>query len=109
MPWHIDDSLLRAFESEFGPNCMITVRQGVLTLSEPMKSLKADLEVNRIVNNDNPIDKWCLTNIEIKTDINGNIQPIKGVDATQRIDGGMALLDAYIALLNNMDEYLSII
>lgn len=108
-PWHIDDSLLREFKMEFGPNCMLPVRQGVATLSDPMKSLAADLEKKLIVYDNNPIDQWCLYNVEVKTDVNANIQPVKKADQTQRIDGAMSLIDAYIALLNKMDEYLSIV
>ena len=94
---------------EFGPNCMLPVRQGVATLSDPMKSLAADLEKKLIVYDNNPIDQWCLYNVEVKTDVNANIQPVKKADQTQRIDGAMSLIDAYIALLNKMDEYLSIV
>lgn len=108
-PWHIDDSLLREFRSAFGDNCMIPVRQGVATLSGPMKELKAELEMNNIVYDNNPIDKWCLANTQVKTDINGNIQPIKGVDSRNRIDGTMALIDGYVVLKNKYDEYTSLI
>jgi phage terminase large subunit-like protein len=88
---------------------MIPVRQGVLTLSQPMKELKADLQAGLIVYNNNPIDKWCLANTAIKTDINGNIQPIKGLDERNRIDGTMALIDAYVVLKDKFDEYQSLI
>ena len=47
--------------------------------------------------------------MEVVTDINGNIQPVKGLDARNRIDGGMALIDGYIVLKNKYDEYLSVI
>ncbi len=108
-PWHIDDSLLTEFKSEFGEKSMIPVRQGVITLSQPMKELKADLQAKKIVYNDNPIDKWCFYNTYVKTDVNGNIQPIKGTDTRQRIDGTLALIDAYKILQDKMLEYQSII
>lgn len=108
-PWHIDDSLLREFKYEFGETCMIPVRQGVKTLSQPMKELKADLQAKLIVYDNNPIDKWCLANTAIKTDVNGNIQPVKGLDARNRIDGTMALLDAYVVLKDKWDVYSSMI
>lgn len=108
-PWHVDDSLLKAFENEFGKNAMIKVRQGIYTLSAPMKELKADLDAKKIIYNNNPIDKWCLSNTEIKTDINGNIQPIKGVDRRKRIDGAVALIIAYVVLKDKMNEYESMI
>ena len=108
-PWHIDDSLLREFESAFGPNVMVPVRQGVATLSSPMKDLRAELGAHNIVYNNNPIDKWCMANTVIKTDINGNIQPVKGMDSRNRIDGTMALIDGYVVLRDKYDEYQSLI
>ena len=67
-PWHIDDTLLREFKQEFGERCMIPVRQGSLTLSAPMKELKADLAAGRIVHNNNPVLQMCLTNTEVLAD-----------------------------------------
>lgn len=106
-PWHVDDSLLREFKAEFGELAMIPVRQGVITLSQPMKDTKADLEANRIVF-DNPIDQWCFINTHVKTDVNGNIQPIKSADRTQRIDGTAAFLDAYTVLCDKKGEYINL-
>ena len=106
-PWHIDDSLLGEFKAEFGERAMIPVRQGVITLSQPMKDTKADLQVKRVVY-DNPIDQWCLINTNIKTDVNGNIQPVKSSDRTQRIDGTAAYIDAYKVLQDKMNEYINL-
>lgn len=107
-PWHIDDTLLREFQMEFGKNSMIPIRQGVYTLSQPMKDLAADFKARNIVYNNNPIDKWCLINTNVKTDINGNIQPVKGLDPRQRIDGTIALLCAYTVLQNKKDKYIEL-
>lgn len=104
-PWHIDDSLLARFKAEFGERCMIPVRQGVLTLSQPMKDLKADLGAGLVVDNNNPVDKWCLVNTEVRADINGNVQPVKTTDGRRRIDGTVALLCAYKVLQDKRDEY----
>ena len=94
-PWHIDDSLLREFEAAFGKSAMIPIRQGVATLSQPMKELKADLSAKKVVYDNNPIDKMCLANTAVRTDINGNIQPVKTDDPRKRIDGTMALVDVF--------------
>lgn len=107
-PWHISDDLIREFQAEFGKNAMIPVRQGTITLSDPMKNLAADFKAKRIVYNNNPIMKWCLINTEIKTDINGNIQPVKGLDARKRIDGVAALIDAYKVLQDKRDQYINL-
>lgn len=107
-PWHIDDTLLREFKAEFGQNSMIPIRQGAITLSEPMKNLAADFKAHKIIYNNNPVDKWCLVNTEIKTDVNGNIQPVKSLDVRRRIDGTVALLCAYTALQNKKDQYINL-
>ena len=107
-PWHIDDTLLREFKAEFGPNSMVPVRQGPLTLSQPMKDLRADFQGHRIIYDDNPIDKWCLANTQIKTDVNGNIQPVKALDSRNRIDGTVALLCAYTVLRDKKDLYINL-
>lgn len=108
-PWHIDDSLLRDFKAEFGPNTMIPVRQGVATMSGPLKELKADLKAHRIVHNSNPIDMWMMANAEVKADINANIQLVKGLDNRKRIDGLIALACGYIVLKDKYNEYINVI
>lgn len=105
-PWHIDDTLLAQFRAEFGDKCMIPVRQGVYTMSRPMKDLAADFAEGNVIYDNNPIDKWCLFNTEVKTDINGNIQPVKKTDRTQRIDGSVALICGYIVLQDNKDKFI---
>jgi len=91
----------------FGKSCMIPVIQGKKTLSTPMYKLGADLEANRIIYNDNPIDKWCMCNTAIEIDKNQNIQPCKTNNQRRRIDGLAALLDAYVILQDKYDEYQS--
>ena len=108
-PWHIDDSLLERFKQEFGSSVMIPVRQGVATLSQPMKELAAEYQAHRVIYNNNPIDKYCLVNTYTKADINGNIQPDKGASQTKRIDGTAAQLDAFVVYLNKKDEFESLL
>ena len=91
--------------SEFGGKAMLPVRQGKQTLSNPMKELKADFGAKRIIYNNNPVLKWCLTNVNVETDKNGNIQPHKGKNQRARIDFFAALLDAYVVYQDHMDEY----
>lgn len=88
---------------------MIPCRQGAQTLSLPMQKLGADLQAKRIVYNNNPILKWCLTNTGVQTDRNGNITPVKNQAAKQRIDGMASLLDAYVGLNEKYNEFLNAI
>jgi len=66
--------------------------QGAKTLSLPMQMLGVDLKANRVIYNNNPVLKWCLTNTGIQTDRNGNIVPVKNQSPKQRIDGTASLL-----------------
>lgn len=93
----------------FGKQAMIPVIQGKKTLSSPMKKLGADLEANLIVYNNNPIDKWCLSNMAIDMDKNLNIQPCKTNNQRRRIDGAAALLNAYVVLQDKLQEYQTLI
>lgn len=94
--------------SYFGKNAMIPVPQGKKTLSAPMHQLGADLKAKKVVYNNNPIDKWCLSNTTVDMDRNGNIQPVKG-KTRQRIDGTAALLNCYVVLLDKMSDYQNMI
>lgn len=107
-PWHIDDTLLREFKAEFGEQSMIPVRQGTITLSQPMKDIAADFKAHRIVYDDNPILRWNLINTQTKVDVNGNIQPVKGLDSRKRIDGVVATLCAYKVLQDKKDSYINL-
>ena len=89
---------------ELGFN-MEKVRQGIYSLSEPMKQLEADLK-NKLINYDNhPILKWCLSNTQAKVDLNGNIQPSKLNSKYKRIDGTVALIIAYAVLNRYKIDY----
>jgi phage terminase large subunit-like protein len=84
---------------------MERVIQGAKTLSLPMQQLGADLELKKVIYNDNPILKWCLSNTGVHTDRNNNIVPVKNQSAKRRIDGTASLLNAYVILLNRYNEF----
>jgi phage terminase large subunit-like protein len=84
---------------------MDKVRQGIYSLSEPMKILEADLKNNLVNYNNNPILKWCLSNTQAKVDLNGNIQPSKLNSKYKRIDGTVALIIAYVILNRYKTDY----
>ncbi|PER85863.1 terminase [Bacillus thuringiensis] len=96
-------------EGYFGKEAMVPVAQGKQTLSSPMKLLGADLESKLVNYNNNPIDKWCLSNTAIDIDKNLNIQPNKTKNQRRRIDGTAALLNAYVILQEKRNDYLNMI
>ena len=109
-PWHMDDSTVKNLELFVGESRIRKVRQGAQTLSDPMKRLKADYARGRFVDNGHPINRWCRMNVQVKTDVNQNIQPDKrNNNPANRIDGFMAELDAYVTLLDYYDEYIQMV
>lgn len=114
LPWIGYDSWsakywIEEMQGYFGKEAMVPVIQGKKTLSGPMKKLGADLESKLIVYNNNPIDKWCLSNTAIDIDKNLNIQPSKTSNQRKRIDGTAALLNAYVVLQDKYNDYLNMI
>lgn len=105
-PWNAQYWLDEMVNSGF---TMEKVRQGAITLSQPMKEMGADLAAKLINYGNNPILKWCLTNTSVKRDENDNIRPIKGANQRQRIDGAVSLLIAYTILFNKMNDYKALI
>ena len=108
-PWHVLEAEQKQLDNTYGKNTFRPVRQGKYTLSTPMHEMKTDLKAKMIVYNNHPIDKWCLSNMEVQTDINNNIQPVKGQDLRKRIDGAVTMIIAYERLSAKKDEYLSTI
>ena len=83
---------------------MLPVIQGAKTFSQPMKELKAMLMSKEINYNNNPILKWNLSNLNIKSDENENIRPVKE-HYTQRIDGAVSLIDAIVIYCEHKQDY----
>lgn len=101
--------LVQSMKERFGDDVMVPVAQGKQTLSGPMKNLAADLAAKRIIYDNNPILKWCMTNVAVDVDRNDNIQPCKTSNPRKRIDGFASLLDAYTALEQNKEDYMNLI
>lgn len=96
-------------KQEFGEECPDAVIQGAKTLSGPLRSLGADLDAKRINYNNNPITKWCLSNVAVTEDRNANLLPCKTSNQRRRIDGFAAMLDAYVVLERHQEDYLNLI
>lgn len=94
-------------ENYFGKEALVPVHQGVKTLSGPMYALGADIKAKKIIYGDNPILEWCLTNVKVLRDNNGNIKPEKIQNRKHRIDGLASLLDAYVILQEHNEEYMA--
>ena len=74
-----------------------------------MKALGAEFRSKKVNYNNNPITKWCLTNVRADVDKNDNIQPAKTSNPRRRIDGFAGMLNAYVYYSDEMDGYLKLI
>lgn len=88
--------------------CLVGTPQGAKTLSVPMQVMEAHLKDKTLCYQNNPVLKWMFTNIELVMDRNGNYMPKKAGDKRGRkIDGPAVILNAYVALCQNIEYYLS--
>lgn len=88
---------------------MERIRQGPVTWTYPMKRMKGLFEDHRIVYQNNPILRWCLSNTAAKSSNQrgiDSIQPEK-ITANRRIDGMVSLLNAMTGYYNHEDAFLS--
>ena len=87
--------------------CLKATPQGYKTLSVPMQTLEAHLKQKKICYQNNPVTKWCLSNVELVQDRNGNYMPQKNQNNSNRkIDGVATILNCYVSLCENMSYYL---
>lgn len=109
-PWHILGNDRELLEQMVGTERCEQVIQGVKTLSEPMYRIRADYQQGRFVDDAHPINRWCRMNVMVTTDSNLNIMPDKKEGkGANKIDGFMAELCGYIAILRHQDEYRAIL
>jgi len=84
--------------------CLIPTAQGAQTLSVPMQEVGADLKTKTLIYQNNPVTKWCLSNVEVQKDRNGNYMPIKGRES-QKIDGAATILNGYVSYVENANFF----
>ena len=109
-PWHILGGDRELLEQMVGESRCEQVIQGVKTLSDPMYRIRADYQQGRFVDDAHPINRWCRMNVMAIYDSNLNILPDKKEGkGANKIDGFMAELCGYIALLRHEDEYKAIL
>ena len=85
---------------------MESVRQGPFTWTYPMKQLGAAFQEHRVIYQNNPVLRWCLSNTCKKTTNKDGIESIQPVKAStkRRIDGMVSLLNAFTGYAKHADE-----
>lgn len=97
-PWNATETVQMLGDSGFN---MVPIRQGYATLSPPTKNLERLIigstpQAPRIRTGGNPVLRWMADCVEVRTDDNGNIKPVKPDrnKSAKRIDGIVALIMA---------------
>lgn len=90
-PWNAEATRQR-LEGE-GVEC-VALRQGYATLTAPCKELERCVINHTLDHGNNPVIEWMVSNVEVQTDVNGNIRPVRPEhnSGSKKIDGVMALV-----------------
>jgi phage terminase large subunit-like protein len=67
--------------------------QTIGNFNMPTKELERRILGKKIVIERNPVTKFCFENVNLKTDYNFNVKPVKS-DPNKKIDGVIALIEA---------------
>lgn len=88
---------------------LIRVRQGYPDMSEPSKHFEASIADGTLRHGGNPVLRWMVENVEVMTDHNANIRPVKPEHgSSKRVDGVVATIIAIAVALetpNNEEEW----
>ena len=101
-PWNAESTRQR-LEQE-GIDC-VALRQGYATLTAPSKELERCVINHTLDHGNNPVLEWMVGNVEVQTDVNGNIRPVRPEhnSGIKKIDGVMALLFMIAVSMANTD------
>ncbi len=90
-PWNAEATRQR-LEGE-GLEC-IALRQGYGTLTAPCKETERCVISGTLDHGNNPVMDWMISNVEVQTDVNGNIRPVRPEHnaGSKKIDGVMSLV-----------------
>ena len=68
--------------------------QALWSFNKPTKEIERLIKMGKVVIDDNPITRWCFSNVVLKTDFNENVKPVKGLDSQSKIDGVISMVEA---------------
>ena len=107
-PWHAV-GLNQELSKIFGSDVLERVNMNFSSLSNAMSVLESDLTLKKLNYGDNPVLKWCLSNVSIKVNNLGQMLPAKKYGSPKnRIDGAVALITAYATLSRCRNDYLDL-
>lgn len=68
--------------------------QSLGNFNKPTKEFERLIAAGKVRIDNNPITRWMLGNVALKSDHNGNCKPTKGAGKDRKIDGVIAMLEA---------------
>lgn len=78
---------------------MIPYSQGLGNFNAPTKEFERLIRLGKVVLDDNEAVRWCIMNVTLKEDWNGNIKPVKGGTKYEKIDAIISMLQALGGML----------
>jgi phage terminase large subunit-like protein len=99
-PWMATQLATELF-NDYNIQC-VEMRQGAKSLSDPAKDLLVKVKQHRVRHGGNPVLRWCADNLVMTVDANENVRPDKA-KATERIDGMVALIEAWGRMIFTYD------
>ncbi len=87
---------------------MQKIAQGAFTWSQSMKEMGAAFREHIVIYQNNPILRWCLSNVGVKSTNPDGIETIQPVKLAQnrRIDGMVSLLNAWVGFNKFYEDYI---
>lgn len=106
--WHSQD-FKKGIAELFGADVLERIGMDFNSLSGPMSVLESYLKEHMINYNNNPVDRWCLTNTAIRLNNIGQMMPVKKFGQSKnRIDGTLGYIIAVAVYLRYKTDYLAI-
>lgn len=73
---------------------MSPYNQSLVNFNKPTKTFEILLKKGSVILDENPITRWCFSNVVLKEDWNANQKPIKGENKYNKIDGVISILES---------------
>ena len=73
---------------------LIEYSQSLANFNKPTKEFERLIKSDKIIIEDNEITRWCFNNVDLKSDHNENVKPVKGGNKFEKIDGVIAMVEA---------------
>ena len=99
-PWNAMQTAIHLEDAGLVP---VETRQGYKTMSPAMKEIEQLVLGKKIIHDGHPIMRWNVGNVEVKSDENENVRPLKG-PKFERIDGLVATINAMARAIVHTDS-----